>query len=304
MMHPFWWEGAAHGLNWATLTWDQFKEVFTEEIPEPFQLPATEKAVYRASEAAGAAEAPGQEGHNAVDCLRNKVPTTGRAYVMHAEEAEVEPDSTLITRRIYISGVATYVLLDSRATHSFIYESFVKRLGIILEAMYLRFRVSIPTGDQMFTSKIVKKLKLRLQKNAVQTDLIVLSLPEFDIILGIDWLSSIGAVIDFQRRASQSEARGGRSSQRLHQCLPRQCLGFPPDRKVDFSIELMPGTVPISKDLLDKGFIRAGVSPLGAPVLFVMKKDVSMRLCIDYRELNRVIVKNKYPLTRIDDLFD
>ncbi|CAN4119695.1 unnamed protein product [Withania somnifera] len=58
------------------------------------------------------------------------------------------------------------------------------------------------------------------------------------------------------------------------------------------------------RDLLDKGFIRSSVSPWGAPVLFVKKKDGSMRMCIDYRQLNKVTVKNKYPLPRIDDLFD
>ncbi len=58
------------------------------------------------------------------------------------------------------------------------------------------------------------------------------------------------------------------------------------------------------QELLDRGFIRPSVSPWGAPVLFVKKKDRSLRLCIDYRQLNKVIVKNKYPLPRIDDLFD
>ena len=56
--------------------------------------------------------------------------------------------------------------------------------------------------------------------------------------------------------------------------------------------------------MLDKGFIRPSVSPWGAPVLFVKKKDGSMRMCIDYRQLNKVTIKNKYPLPRIDDLFD
>src|SRR5262249_20834922 len=87
-------------------------------------------------------------------------------------------------------------------------------------------------------------------------------------------------------------------------------------------IELMANTEPISKapypmapvelqelkkqlqELMDQGFVRPSVSPWGAPVLFVKKKDGSMRLCINYRELNRVTIKNKYPLPRIDDLFD
>ncbi|KAL0539519.1 hypothetical protein IC582_023734 [Cucumis melo] len=104
--------------------------------------------------------------------------------------------------------------------------------------------------------------------------------------------------------------------------FPEELPGLPPHREVEFAIELEPGTVPISRapyrmapaelkelkvqlqKLLDKGFIRPSVSPWGAPVLFVKKKDGSMRLCIDYRELNKVTVKNRYPLPRIDDLFD
>ncbi|XP_073035204.1 uncharacterized protein [Primulina eburnea] len=104
--------------------------------------------------------------------------------------------------------------------------------------------------------------------------------------------------------------------------FPDEIPGFPPVREVEFGIELMPGTAPISRapyrlapsemrelkqqlqDLLDKGYIRPSVSPWGAPVLFVKKKDGSMRLCIDYRQLNRVTIKNKYPIPRIDDLFD
>ncbi|KAL0534336.1 hypothetical protein IC582_028626 [Cucumis melo] len=104
--------------------------------------------------------------------------------------------------------------------------------------------------------------------------------------------------------------------------FPEELPGLPPHREVEFAIELESGTVPISRapyrmapvelkelkvqlqELLDKGFIRPSVSPWGAPVLFVKKKDGSMRLCIDYRELNKVTVKNRYPLPRIDDLFD
>ena len=98
--------------------------------------------------------------------------------------------------------------------------------------------------------------------------------------------------------------------------------GLPPQRVVDFGIELHPGTSPISmtphrmapvelhelrvqlQELLDKGFITPSTSPWGAPVLFAKKKDKTLRLCIDYRQLNRVTIKNRYPLPRIDDLFD
>ncbi|XP_070677827.1 uncharacterized protein [Malus domestica] len=104
--------------------------------------------------------------------------------------------------------------------------------------------------------------------------------------------------------------------------FPDDLPGLPPDREVEFSIDLLPGTDPISltpyrmapaelrelkiqlQELLDKGFIQPSSSPWGAPVLFVKKKDGTLRLCIDYRQLNRVTIKNRYPLPRIDDLFD
>jgi hypothetical protein len=102
--------------------------------------------------------------------------------------------------------------------------------------------------------------------------------------------------------------------------LPEDLPGMPPDRDIEFSIELIPGTAPISKipyrmdikdlaelkkqieELLSKWFIRPSSSPWGAPTLFVDKKDGSRRLCIDYRSLNKVTIKNKYPLPRIGDL--
>ena len=104
--------------------------------------------------------------------------------------------------------------------------------------------------------------------------------------------------------------------------FPDELPGLPPQRVVDFGIELHPSTSPISmtphrmvpvelqelivqlQELLDKGFIKPSTSPWGAPVLFAKKKDKTLRLCIDYRQLNRVTIKNRYPLPRIDDLFD
>jgi hypothetical protein len=104
--------------------------------------------------------------------------------------------------------------------------------------------------------------------------------------------------------------------------FPNDLPGMPPDRDIEFIIELQPGTAPISKrpyrmppnklaelkiqlqDLLDKGYIRPSASPWGCPALFMKKKDNSLRLCVDYRPLNAVTIKNKCPLPRIDILFD
>jgi hypothetical protein len=104
--------------------------------------------------------------------------------------------------------------------------------------------------------------------------------------------------------------------------FPEELPGMPPDREVKFIIDLLPGTAPISKrpyrmsveelkelkkqlmELQEAGYIRPSSSPWGAPVLFVQKKDGSQWMCVDYRSLNDVTIKNKYMLSRIDDLFD
>ncbi|GKF42971.1 hypothetical protein Tco_0126313 [Tanacetum coccineum] len=104
--------------------------------------------------------------------------------------------------------------------------------------------------------------------------------------------------------------------------FPKDLPGLPPVCQVEFQINLIPGATPVARapyrlaplemqelsnqlqELSGRGFIRPSTSPLGAPVLFVKKKDGSFRMCIDYRELNKLTIKNRYPLPRIDDLFD
>ncbi|RVW74763.1 Retrovirus-related Pol polyprotein from transposon 17.6 [Vitis vinifera] len=138
-----------------------------------------------------------------------------------------------------------------------------------------------------------------------------------DMVTGVDWLASYHASIDCFRKRVMFKIPGqpNFSFEGKHVDKPLQ-------REVEFTIDLAPGTTPISnapyrmapmelkdlkiqlQELLYKGFIRPSVSPLGALVLFVKKKDESIRLCIDYRELNKMTMKNKYPLPQIDDLFD
>jgi hypothetical protein len=104
--------------------------------------------------------------------------------------------------------------------------------------------------------------------------------------------------------------------------FPEELPGLPPDRDIEFVIELKPGRTPIYKtpyrmatpelaelkehikELLEKGFICPSSSPWGAPVIFVLKKDGTQRLCVDYRALNEVTIKIKYPLPRTDDMFN
>jgi hypothetical protein len=184
----------------------------------------------------------------------------------------------------------------------------------------------------------------------IKTTLLILGLDSVDIVLGTDWLSRHQVEIDIAARGIEIHSpTGGEITLYLpNQGYTRSCAfaliespveripvvceypdvfpnempGMPPNRDIEFAIELQPRTAPISKrpyrmllaelaelkrhlqELLDKAFIRPSTSPWGCPALFVKKKDESLRLCVDYRPLNAVTIKNKYLLPRIDVLFD
>nr|GEZ93099.1 putative reverse transcriptase domain-containing protein [Tanacetum cinerariifolium] len=138
-----------------------------------------------------------------------------------------------------------------------------------------------------------------------------IELGSFDAIIGMDWLRRHHAIIVCEEKLVRVP-------------FGNETLVFrlPPARPVEFQIDLIPGAAPVARapyhlapsemkelskqlqEISDKGFIRPSSSPWGAPVLFGKKKDGSFRMCIDYRELNKLTVKNRCPLPRIDDLFD
>ncbi|GJS38221.1 putative reverse transcriptase domain-containing protein [Tanacetum coccineum] len=155
-----------------------------------------------------------------------------------------------------------------------------------------KYEIEIASGQLVEIDKVIKGCKLEIEGHVFDIDLIPFGHGSFDMI------------IDFPEVFSDDLS------------------GLPPIREIEFRIELIPGATPVAKspyhlapsemeelsgqlkELQDKGFIRPSSSPWGAPVLFVKKKDGSFRMCIDYRELNKLTVKNRYPLPRIDDLFD
>jgi hypothetical protein len=189
-----------------------------------------------------------------------------------------------------------------------------------------------------------------LGSKVIKTDLVLLPLEGMDIVLRMDWMIKHKVLLDISSRVIKIDSPyNGATTLYLPQqeyfysCIyatidikledipivceypdvfPDDLPGMPPDRDIEFIIELQPSTAPISKrpyrmplnelaelkiqlqDLLDNGFIRPSASPWGCPALFVKKKDNSLRLCVDYRPLNAVTIKNKYPLPRIDILFD
>ncbi|MFS7996270.1 putative nucleotidyltransferase, Ribonuclease H [Helianthus anomalus] len=129
-------------------------------------------------------------------------------------------------------------------------------------------------------------------------------------------------VVEKKEKKRKSEVKDVPVVREFPQVFPDDLPGLPPSRDIDFRIDLIPGANPVAKapyrlapskmrqlsnqlqELLEKGFIRPSTSPWGAPVLFVKKKDGSFRMCIDYRKLNNLTIKNRYPLPQIDDLFD
>jgi hypothetical protein len=207
-----------------------------------------------------------------------------------------------------------------------------------------------PKTPTVATYQINRHVPIKFGSLIIKTTLLILGLDSVDIILGTNWLTRHQAVIDIAARAIEvhSPTCGETTLYLPDQGCTRSCAfvmiespveripvvcdypdvfldelpGMPPDRDIEFAIELQPGTAPISKrpyrmppaelaelkkqlqELLDKGFIRPSTSPWGCPALFVKKKDESLRLCVDYRPLNAVTIKNKYPLPRIDVLFD
>ncbi|GJR12326.1 putative reverse transcriptase domain-containing protein [Tanacetum coccineum] len=152
-----------------------------------------------------------------------------------------------------------------------------------------------------------------------EANVVTVEMGSFDIIIGMDWLSRYQAVIVCADKIVRIS--WGRETLIFHVFL-EDLPGLPLTRQVEFQIDLIPGAAPVArapyrlapsemkelsdqlKELSNKGFIRPSSSPWGAPVLFVKKKDGSFWMCIDYRELNKLTVKNRYPLPRIDDLFD
>ncbi|GKB17159.1 putative reverse transcriptase domain-containing protein [Tanacetum coccineum] len=207
------------------------------------------------------------------------------------------------------------VLFDSGADFSFIYTEFVSLLNVKSSIVNPSYVIEIADGKKVEVDRIIRGCKLELGNSLFTIDLIPLGHGSFDVIVGMDWLSQNKAVIVCHKKVVKIPLIGG-------EILRVQGERLPPHRQVEFHIDLIPRAMPVAKspyclapsemqelsrqlqELQDKGFIRHSHSPWGAPVLFVKKKDGSFRMCIDYRELNKLTVKNRYPLPRIGDLFD
>ncbi|GJS27252.1 putative reverse transcriptase domain-containing protein [Tanacetum coccineum] len=181
-----------------------------------------------------------------------------------------------------------------------------------------RYKIEIASGQLVEIDKVIKGCKLEIEGHVFDIDLIPFGHESFDVVIGMDWLSNYKASAKVGDK-KQEEIIVVRD---FPEVFSDDLSGLSPIQEIEFRIELTPGATPVAKspyhlapfeleellgqpkELQDKCFIRPSSSPWGAPILFVKKKDGSFRMCIDYREVNKLTVKNRYPLPRIDDLFD
>ncbi|KAL0544358.1 hypothetical protein IC582_019472 [Cucumis melo] len=268
---------------------------------------------------------------------------------MTQKEAEDAPD--VITGTILICNVPADVLFDPGATHSFVSSIFLTKLNRMLEPLSEGLAIYTPVGDVLLVNEVLRNCEVLVEGISLLVDLLPLELQRKEVVFRKPGFAEV--VFRGMRKVvsrslisvlkAEKLLRKGCTTFLAHivvvqreklkpedfpvvkeflDVFPDDLLGLPPDREIEFTIELLPGTAPISQapyrmapselkelkmqlqELVDKAYIRPSVSPWGAPVLFVKKKDGTLKLRIDYRQLNKVTIRNKYPLPRIDDLFD
>ncbi|GJW33803.1 putative reverse transcriptase domain-containing protein [Tanacetum coccineum] len=250
-------------------------------------------------------------GHMARDCTAVVAPNTQRAlvgnqwvlFVMSVEGRDIieniiltNPDSNAITGMFLLNNCYASMLFNSGADRSFVSSTFSALLDVAPSTLDNSYAVELSDGRISEINVIIRGYMLGLLGHPFDIDLMPVELGSFDVIIGMDWLSKYHAVIVCDEKIVRIPYGDEMLTIRGDDFDSEKYLpGLPPTRQVEIQIDLVLGVAPIA---------RAPSSPCGAPVLFVKKKDGSFQMCIDYRELNKLTVKNRYPLLRIDDLFD
>ncbi|GJU91085.1 reverse transcriptase domain-containing protein [Tanacetum coccineum] len=224
----------------------------------------------------------------------------GRAYNASMNATEASKDSSVITGTFSLNDHFATVLFNSGADFSFISTEFAPILNVKPSIANPGYVIEIADGKKVEVDRIIHGCKLELGSSLFTIDLIPLGHGNFAVIVGMDWLSHNKAVIVCHEKVVEIPLVDGEIL-RVYGERVKDSTKALKNAKVD---ERKISYISVLKELQDKGFIRPSHSPWGAHVLFVKKKDGSMCMCIDYRELNKLTVKNRYPLLRINDLFD
>ncbi|KAH0758098.1 hypothetical protein KY290_021591 [Solanum tuberosum] len=205
---------------------------------------------------------------------------------------------------IKVFTLDVYALLDPGASLSFVTPYVVMNFDVLTEKLCEPFSVSTLVGESILAKRVYHDCDISINHKNTMVDLVELDMVDFDVILGMDWLHACYASIDCRTRVVRFQIPNEPVIEWSSSSV------VPKDRFISYlkarktAPAELKGLKEQLKDLLEKGIIRQSVSPYGAPILFVRKKDGSLRMCIDYHQLNKVTIENKYPLPRIDDLFD
>ncbi|GKE33020.1 hypothetical protein Tco_1452342, partial [Tanacetum coccineum] len=258
----------------------------------------------------------------------------GKAYVLGGGDAN--PDSNVVKGTFLLNNHYDSMIFDSGADRSFVSTTFSTLLDITPDTLDVIYAVELADGIILETNTILRGY---YANSLGDEDLIVQGdrdgkgeKSKLSIISCTKTHKYIkrGCPI-FLAQVTKKEIKNESEEKRLEdvptvrdflEVFPEDLPGLLPTRQVEFQIDLVPGAALVARspyrlassklqelstqlqELFDKGFIRPSSSPWGAPVLLVKKKDGSFRMCIDYRELNKLTVKNRYPFMIIDDLFD
>ncbi|GJU43606.1 putative reverse transcriptase domain-containing protein [Tanacetum coccineum] len=240
----------------------------------------------------------------------------GRVYSLCAEAAV--KDNNVVNGTFLINNVYASVLFDTGADRSFVSYAFSKYIDVTPTTLDTNYDVELADGknDMLIIQGERSGIKSESRLEVISSIRTQKYIDQGCQVFLIQMMKEEKTEIPERRIEDVPIVRD------FSEVFPEDLPGLPPTRQVEFHIELIPGAAPVArapyrlapaemkelaeqlKELSDKGFIRPSSSPWGAPILFVKKKDGSFRMCIDYRELNKLTVKNRYPLPRIDDLFD
>ncbi|GKB60871.1 putative reverse transcriptase domain-containing protein, partial [Tanacetum coccineum] len=282
----------------------------------------------------------GEKGHYANQCRKTTNNNAqGRAYMLRDRNAHQY--SNVVTGMFLLNQHLARVLFDFGADKSFVSISLASMLNISPITIDTFYNIEMADGNLVTINTVIQGCTLTLLNQPFEIDLMPIKLGSFDVVIGMDLLSKYHAKILCDEKVVHIPINGENliirvmekksEEKRLEdiplvrefpKVFPEDLPGLPLVRQIEFQIDLIPGAALVARapyrlahlemqelsdqlqELADRGFIRPSTSPWGAPVLFVKKKDGSFRMCIDYRELNKLTVKNRYPLPKIDDLFD
>ncbi|GKD48424.1 putative reverse transcriptase domain-containing protein, partial [Tanacetum coccineum] len=280
-------------------------------------------------------ECPKLKNHNRGNAARNGE-ARGRVYALGGGEAN--QDLNIVTGTFLLNNRYASILFDTGANISFVSITFTSLIDLAPSAVNTNYDFELADGKIIRVDTIIRGCTLNLPNHSINIDLMPIELDSFDVIIDMNWLSKYQGVIIYDEKivrchvflahVTKKKTKDKSEDKRLEdlpivrdfsEVFPEDLPGLLP---MEFQIDLVPSIALVARapyrlahlemkelsdqlqELSNKGFIRSSSSPWGALVLFVKKKDGSFRMCIDFRELIKLTVKNRYLIPRIDDLFD